>query len=108
MRVKNGSTTTEQVVAAINGEGTFTAEIDSRDATLVKQAGQGVIDLAATGITDGGGGEALDQESGLRISNGGKTYDIDMSTATRSKICSTRSMAPARACWRDQQPGTGH
>ena len=41
-------------------------------------AGDGVINPAASGVTSGGSGQALDM-SGLQIGSGGNTYNINFS-----------------------------
>ncbi len=78
-----GQTTAAEAAAAINAEasGRFSAEIDFRDADSPTLAGQGPIQLSATATTTGGSGEALDQNSGLLISNGGDPVTIDISAA---------------------------
>ncbi|MFV2066770.1 MAG: flagellin, partial [Pirellulales bacterium] len=81
INVQAGVTTANNVVAAVNAEGTFTAVTDSRDAVTPVQQGTGPVDLAATGTTSGGSGIALDRASGLRIVSDGVTYEIDLSTA---------------------------
>lgn len=81
--IESGASTAAQVVDAINNEasGLFRAQIDRRDASEVGQAGQGAVELTATGVTAGGGGEVLDQSSGLLVSNGGQTVTVDISAA---------------------------
>ena len=81
--IEAGQSTAEQVAAAINSEtsGLFNAQVDARDATQPSLAGQGAVDLSATSVTSGGSGEALDQSSGLKVTNGGDTVTIDISAA---------------------------
>jgi len=81
INIQPGVTTANDVVAAVNAEGTFTAATDSRDAVTPVQQGTGPVDLAATGTTSGGSGITLDVASGLHIVNDGKTYEVDLSTA---------------------------
>ena len=72
-----GDTTAQEVVDAINADGNYTASLDYGDATTPADAGTGIV--AATVFADptsGGGGTTLDQSSGIRIVNGGETYDI--------------------------------
>jgi flagellar hook-associated protein 3 FlgL len=81
VRIQNGVTTANQVIAAINAEGTFTATVDLSDSTSAANAGTGVIDIGATGTTSGGSGTSLNQTSGLRIVNGGEVHEITFENA---------------------------
>jgi flagellar hook-associated protein 3 FlgL len=81
VRIQDGATTANQVIAAINAEGTFTATSDLNDATSAADAGTEVIDIAATGTTSGGSGTTLDQASGLRIVNGGEVHEVTFENA---------------------------
>ncbi len=81
--IESGVSTASQVVDAINAEasGLFSAEIDYRDAASTALAGGGIVALSATAVTAGGSGEVLDQSHGLRVTNGGQTVDVDVSSA---------------------------
>jgi flagellar hook-associated protein 3 FlgL len=81
--IQSGVTTANDVIAAINLEGTFTAAHDLRDATSTSQAGTGTVSSSTFGgvTTTGGSGEALDTASGLVLTNGGETVTLDVSTA---------------------------
>lgn len=82
VRIQSGATTANQVIAAINSEGTFTASADLSDSTSAANAGTGVIDINATGpTTSGGSGTTLNKSSGLRIVNGGEVHEISFETA---------------------------
>jgi len=81
LRIDPGATTANDVVAAIEAEGTFTAKLDPADTTLTAIAGSGIVDLAATTVTSGGSGETLDKSSGIRVVNGGETFDITFENA---------------------------
>ncbi len=81
VRVHAGGSTAGDVAAAINAEGTFTAETDASDAVSLNLVGTGPVDLAATATTAGGSGAALDRDSGLRVTNGGKTFAISFTGA---------------------------
>jgi flagellar hook-associated protein 3 len=79
--VQNGATTANQVIAAVNAQGTFTASLDPAE---LKNNGAGtVFSSDALGGAPlqaaGGGGVNLDQTSGLQITNGGQTYQINIS-----------------------------
>lgn len=81
--IQPGASTANGAIAAVNAEGTFTARLDASE---VGNDGTGVLldawsNPAATGVTSGGTGRALDQASGLQIVNGGATHVIDVSTA---------------------------
>ncbi len=81
--IESGKSTAAQVVAAINSEasGRFSAHVDHRDATSATSAGEGIVQLLSTAETFGGSGEVLDQLSGLSVSNGGTSVEIDISSA---------------------------
>jgi flagellin-like hook-associated protein FlgL len=78
--IDSGHTTAAQVVNALNNNSTFSnlfkASPDSEDSD-----GRGIVSPSATATTAGGSGIALDQSSGLQITNGGQTYTIDTSSA---------------------------
>ncbi len=70
-----------QVVQAINAEGTFTAQLDQADSSSTAEAGTGKVAITATATTSGGTGSSLDQSSGLAIVNGGQTHNITFENA---------------------------
>lgn len=81
--IESSVTTANQVIAAVNAEGTFTAILDLHE---VENNGSGtiqasVLDPAATGFTHGGSGVDFDRDSGLQVTNGGTTSVIDFSAA---------------------------
>lgn len=81
VHVQAGFSTATQVAAAITADGTFTAEVDYHDATALSQVGTNPVEVKDFGqITAGGGGDLLDTDSGLVITNGGKTVTFDTST----------------------------
>jgi len=73
----SGATTTDEVIKAINAQGTFTASLDAVDSST--SAGT-VLNSAATATTAGGSGTNLDT-SGLQLTNGGKTYTVSLAGA---------------------------
>ncbi|HEX3656206.1 MAG TPA: hypothetical protein VHV55_10385 [Pirellulales bacterium] len=79
--VQSGVTTANQVVAAINAQGTFTANLDP--AELNNNGAGPVFDSYTLGgpavQMSGGSGVNLDQTSGLQVTNGGQTYNINIS-----------------------------
>jgi flagellin-like hook-associated protein FlgL len=82
VQIDDGVSTAEQVAAAINAEGTFSATTDYRDASTASQAGTKPVAAANFGvITSGGSGEALDTASGLVLTNGGESLTLDISGA---------------------------
>ncbi|MCH8840356.1 MAG: hypothetical protein IH831_06695, partial [Planctomycetes bacterium] len=81
IHIEPGATTANEVVAAIEAEGTFTAKLDPADTTLPVLAGTGLVDVIATATTSGGSGTTLDKNSGIRVVNGGKTFDITFENA---------------------------
>lgn len=78
--IESGVSTANQIITAINNEGTFHAELDYHEAL---NDGTGVVqatlsDPLATGTTAGGSGIEFDQTAGLQITNGGKTTTISL------------------------------
>jgi flagellar hook-associated protein 3 FlgL len=81
VHVQEGYSTAAQVVDAINAEGTFKAAADYHDATSPGAVGSNPVEARDFGIlTFGGSGEVLDSDSGLVITNGGKSVTFDTST----------------------------
>jgi len=81
--INAGHTQAWQVVKAINDKHDstlfpFTAQLDPLDE---QDGGKGFVDPGATATTRDGAGEKFDQNSGLRIENGGATFNIDLSSA---------------------------
>lgn len=81
VHVQAGKSTANEAIAAINAEGTFTAALDPRDSITEAQSGLGLVDFDATATTTGGAGIDFDKSSGIRVVNGGKTYDLSFDTA---------------------------
>ncbi|MEX2093637.1 MAG: hypothetical protein WD971_13210, partial [Pirellulales bacterium] len=82
VQIEDGESTANDVIAAINAEGTFTAKLDGRDTTDTDLAGTGTVSITSfVDTTDGGGGTALDTASGLILTNGGDPVVLDISTA---------------------------
>ena len=77
--IEDGVSTAAQVVQAINGQvgALFQAAVIADDG----MTGSGAVALTATADTSGGGGIEFDQDSGLRISNGGQLYEISLTSA---------------------------
>ena len=78
--IQSGHSTAAQVVQALNNDPNFSALFQA-SADPDEPAGDQPISLSATSITAGGSGAEFDQTSGLQITNGGKTYTIDTSSA---------------------------
>ncbi len=81
--IQSGVSTANDVIAAINKQGTFSAQLDSSEPN---NDGNGTVidgwnNPGSIATTSGGSGQALDQTSGFQIVNGGKTYTIDISGA---------------------------
>jgi flagellin-like hook-associated protein FlgL len=98
--IQPGATNASQVVDAINQNPLvsplFTAALDPSDSTNSAYAGQGLVDIQATAQTAGGSGESLDRSNGLRIQNGGQTYQIDISaTETVEDLLNLLNRSPA-------------
>ncbi|MFO0791467.1 MAG: hypothetical protein U0805_18565 [Pirellulales bacterium] len=80
VHVQANSTTAAMAVAAINAEGTFSADIDFHDAIKTSQAGTNTVEIRDFGqITAGGSGQVLDTAHGLIVTNGGKTVTLNTS-----------------------------
>jgi flagellar hook-associated protein 3 FlgL len=87
IQVDDGETTANQIAAAINAEGTFTAQIDYHDATTFVQAGTGTIELGGVSpvsfgpLTTGGVDGVLDTASGFILNNRAQSVTLDISSA---------------------------
>ena len=81
IRIEPGASTANDVVAAIEAEGTFTARIDPDDSSSLTDAGTGLVSIDSTATTADGSGATLDKSSGLRVINGGQTFDITFDNA---------------------------
>ena len=74
--IKSGSTTANDVIAALNGNAQFAANFTAGlNPNQPGETGLGVVDQSAAATTASGSGTQLDP-SGLQIVNGGQTYDI--------------------------------
>ncbi|HVX15075.1 MAG TPA: flagellar hook-associated protein FlgL [Pirellulales bacterium] len=78
VHIQSGASTANDVAAAIDKTGTFTA---TPDISELGNDGTGIVtdsytDPAATGTTSGGSGVAFDQNSGIQIVNGGQTFTV--------------------------------
>lgn len=81
VHVQANASTATQVAAAINAEGTFTANIDFHDAIKASQAGTNPVEIKDFGqITAGGSGQVLDTAHGIVIKNGTKSVTLDTSS----------------------------
>ncbi|MGD9632294.1 MAG: flagellar hook-associated protein FlgL [Pirellulales bacterium] len=83
VQIEDGESTANDVIAAINAEGTFTAQLDGRDTTSANLAGTGRVNIQSFGppATTGGSGQPLDTASGLVLTNGGESITLDISGA---------------------------
>jgi flagellin-like hook-associated protein FlgL len=79
--VRANASTANNVAAAINAEGTFTATLDSLDTTNSSQAGTQPVTLTATATMSGGSGAPFDASSGLRIVSGQTTFTVNFAGA---------------------------
>ena len=78
---EDGLTTTNDIIEAINADASlnFTASLDLGDSSSLSGAGTGEIPIGSTfgGVnTSGGSGENFDQDAGIRVINGGETFDF--------------------------------
>ena len=82
VHVQNGSTTAEDVVAAVNAAGApFTCRVDPIEKAHDGAGLISIVDGAVAAVTSGGEGTDFDKDSGLQITNGGTTHIIDFSGA---------------------------
>lgn len=85
LTIAEGATTARDIAELINNDAAvpFEAATDYYNATSSTAAGQGVVSIQApiTGVTEHGGGAALDLQDGLRITNGEGEIAIDTSGA---------------------------
>lgn len=81
VRVRPATSTANDVVGAVNAEGTFRAEIDSHDSASVAASGTGLIDLSVTAVTDGGDGIEFDQTAGLRVVQNEDVTEVSLASA---------------------------
>jgi flagellar hook-associated protein 3 FlgL len=79
--VRRDVSNANNVAAAINAQGTFTARLDSLDTTNSSQAGTQPVSINATALTSGGSGEPLDRSNGLRIVSGQTTFTVNFNDA---------------------------
>jgi len=79
--VRNNVSNANNVAAAINAEGTFTATLDALDTTNSSQAGTQPVSINAAATTSGGSGAPFDASSGLRIVSGQSTYTLTFDDA---------------------------
>ena len=83
VNIDSGATTAGHVMTALQADAGFNADFTvALDTEELDHDGTGPIELAATGITAGGGGIEFDQSSGLQILNGGETFTISLASAT--------------------------
>lgn len=82
VQIQDGESTANDVIAAINAHGAFTAALDGADTTTHALAGTGKVNINNFGsVTTGGSGQSFDTTSGLVITNGGAPVTIDVSGA---------------------------
>ncbi len=109
--IEDGVSTANQIIAAINAEGTFTAQLDTK--LEPNNDGSGTVqatasDPAATGVTADGSGVEFDQSSGLVIENGGQTYTISLASAvTVEDLLNTLNGSSAGVLAEINESGTG-
>lgn len=86
VNIQRNATNANQVIAALRNnatiDGMFQVELENQDSSGPGAAGLGAVDLASTATTTGGFGFEPDLTSGLRITNGGSTYNVSFAGAT--------------------------
>ena len=79
--VRSNVSTANDVAAAINAQGTFTATLDTLDTTNSSQAGTQPVSISATATASGGSGAPFDAASGIRVVSGQSTYTLTFDQA---------------------------
>jgi flagellin-like hook-associated protein FlgL len=108
--IESGVSTANQIITAVNAEGTFTARWNPRE---FDNDGTGTVlataaDATATAVTAGGSGIEFDQGSGLQIINGDNTYTINFPTAeTVEDLLNVLNGSPAGLLAQINATGTG-
>lgn len=110
VHVQSGASTANDVSAAINATGLFTARLNigesGNDGTGTVL--DSVTDPQAVGVLAGGTGVDFDQTSGIQIVNGGKTYTINFSGAqTIEDVLNTINGSGAQVRAQINQSGAG-
>jgi flagellar hook-associated protein 3 FlgL len=86
IRIDAGNTTAAQVISALNNDAAFAADYsvaaDASELTKGATPGGGLVQVATTAVTFDGSGAELDQDSGIQIVNGGKTFTVSFTNAT--------------------------
>lgn len=110
VHIQTGASTANNVIQAINNTGIFNASLDIGE---LGNNGSGTVldslaDPTATGTLSGGGGVALDQNSGIQIVNGGKTYTVSFAgDTTIEDLLNSINNAGASVLAAINQSGTG-
>lgn len=85
VRIAPGSSTANHVAAALRAntdiDARFEVRLDPRDTARAELAGSRPVDVQSSAVTAGGSGLEWDQDSGLQITNGGRTYVVDLRAA---------------------------
>ena len=106
--INSGSTTANDVIAALNGNAQFAASFTAGlNPNQPGETGLGVVDLSATATTAAGSGNQLDT-SGLQIVNGGNTYNISFTgDSTVGDLLNTINGSGAAVLAQINSTGTG-
>ena len=108
VEIDAGNSSANDVIAAINDEGTFTASLEAKDTSTGLLAGSAAVEAGVSATTTGGFGQALNQTSGIRIVNGGETYEINFDEAeTVSDLLNTLNGSGANVLAEINPDGTG-
>jgi len=103
-----GDTTANDLVEAINNEGTFSAKLDPHDEVSSQNPGEGLVEIQATATTSGGLGAEFDKGSGIQIVNGEKTYVVSFeSVETVEDILNLLNGSPAGVLAEINSQGNG-
>ncbi|WP_425615688.1 flagellar hook-associated protein FlgL [Anatilimnocola sp. NA78] len=85
VNVRQNATTANQILIALQGNATINAQfetsLEQQDSSGAGSEGNGVLDINSTAVTSGGSGFDPDLTSGLRIVNGGNTYNVSFAGA---------------------------
>jgi flagellin-like hook-associated protein FlgL len=112
VRVQKDYSTAKNVVDAINANAQITAlfdvSTDLKDATSTNAAGTGPITIGAPLTTAGGSGAMFDKDSGMQITNGGRTVNVSFHDATTLEdVLNTLNGSTANVFAQINADGTG-
>jgi len=112
VEINSGFSSANDVLNAINNDplagAAFTARLDGRDTDLPGSAGTGPVEVGGPLLTAGGAGIEFDQDSGIRVFNGGQEHTLSFATAeTVEDLLNILGASPAGLLGQINAEGTG-